>query len=103
MARSDVFILSSIYEGFGNVVIEAMALGKPVILTKTEGGHIEISSSRYAIECEFNEKALAKAILKLYEDKELYTKYSNLSKERSKEFNIGKIAKRYLEVLSLNH
>lgn len=37
MQRSDAFVLSSRYETFGVVVVEALALGKPVIATRCGG------------------------------------------------------------------
>ena len=37
MAQTDVFVLASQYETFGVVVIEALALGKPVIATQCGG------------------------------------------------------------------
>ena len=37
MAESDVFVLASRYETFGVVIIEALALGKPVIATRCGG------------------------------------------------------------------
>ncbi len=38
VGSSDIFVSSSRYEGFSNAILEAMALGKPVVATNCEGG-----------------------------------------------------------------
>lgn len=65
MARAKVFVLSSAWEGLPTVLIEAMALGTPVVSTNCKSGPEEIlDSGKYGeLVSVGNSEAIAQAIL----------------------------------------
>lgn len=67
-AESDVFLLTSHYEGFGNVIVEALAYGVPVVATNSKGGvDYILNSEDYGEVREFSENALYESILQQIE------------------------------------
>lgn len=70
VARADVFVLSSRFEGFGVVIVEALALGIPVVSTDCDFGPREIlDHGRYGVLVESeNAEALATALRALLSD-----------------------------------
>ncbi len=101
MKRASIFVLSSLYEGFPNVLIEAMACGTPVISTQYNPYPHEIieHGKNGLLVPVTNEKALAEAMLKLLNDPAGMTMLAANAKEKAKEFLVQKIAGYYGKVL----
>lgn len=62
MQQSDCFVLSSTFETFGVVVIEAMSCGLPVIATRSGGPESIITDEKLGILCDIDEKQLSDAL-----------------------------------------
>ena len=99
MANADLFVLSSRFEGFGNVVIEAMACGLPVVSTDCPSGPNEILANGDAgiLVPVGDVHALADAICLVLENSELREQLADKSKRRAPEFDISMIGRRHLE------
>lgn len=72
MASSDAFILASRYETFGVVLIEALALGKPVIATRCGGPESIVTNQNGLLVPVENIDALGKAMLAIRENRKKY-------------------------------
>ena len=72
MALSNAFVLSSEYETFGVVLVEALALGKPVIATKCGGPESIIVPGDGILVEVANVNALAQAMNEVVENTKLY-------------------------------
>ncbi len=95
---ADVFVLSSLWEGFPNVILEAMACGLPVVATNVGGVEeiIEDNVSGFLVEPK-NPSALAKKIefvlnLNSGKRKEIGKKGRKTIEEK---FSLGKMIKSY--------
>jgi len=71
IARADVFALTSRYEGFGNVLVEAMACGVPVVATSSPGSQEIVESGANGLIVERHEPEAFADALRLVLDDEL--------------------------------
>lgn len=94
---ADLFVLSSDYEGFGNVIIEALACGTPVVSTDCPSGPAEIlENGKHGRLVPVNDvHALSTA---MQEALALSVDPARL-KQRASEFSPALAASRYLELL----
>lgn len=101
LKNSKIFVLSSIYEGFGNVLIEAMYMGLPVIAFDSFGGHTEIIDKEFGILIkEKDQEALANAMIELLTNEEKRKHYALSSLERAKRYACEHFVE---ELLGLNN
>ena len=125
MKEADVFVLSSLFEGFSNSVLEAMALGLPVIADDCAGVRECLTPDRargervkdmlygeYGIvtpllaggqapgpELTREEDCLYRAMKAMYEQPKLRQRYRERGPERVRDFTEEKIMKQWTELL----
>ena len=97
IAHCDVFVLSSISEGFGNVLVEAMALGKTIVSTNCPSGPSEIlQEGELGYLCPVKDPA---EMSRLIEHAVRFPINSNILKDASYRYRISEIVKEYIEIL----
>jgi len=88
----DVFVLPSLNEGMGRVLVEAMAAGKPVVASRVGGILDLVKDGLNGLLVEpGNPGALCDAIGKLLGDKSLRDEMGRRGRDRAKDFTVEKM------------
>lgn len=91
IAAADVFVLNSAYEGLSHLLIEAMALGVPVVATQVGGNPELIESGKSGILVPAGDTdALHEALSAVLADQNLAHTLSQAAQERAHLFSITK-------------
>ena len=97
LAVTDLFVLSSHWEGFGIVMAEAMALGKPVLSTDTDGAREVVENGKTGLLVPVKRPdRMAETILRILVQPEFLEQMGRMGLERvAKHFNCEKFVKGY--------
>lgn len=94
-----VFCHPSLSEGFCHTTLEAMASGRPVVSTNTNGSEMVEHNKTGFIVPTADSEAISNAILRIFDDNELTYKMGiNARSAVEKEYDWNKIAKKYYEI-----
>ena len=97
LKAADLFVLPSRREGFGNVVVEAMSTGLPVILTEMDGIAYDLIQPGQQGFVVRDRKELADRIIYLLENEDELFSMGKRSRERAlEEFDLENICDKYL-------
>lgn len=122
VSRSGKFVLSSYYEGFGNVIVEAMCCSACVIATDCKSGPREIIApdtnniangielceygilttphdGKWTIEVDKSVTHLAQAMEMIITDEALYRHYREQSAKRALDFTVSVIGKKWIDCI----
>ena len=91
LAQCDLFVCSSISEGYSTAVTEALIFGLPVITTNCSGMHELLKNGECGIITENSEEALYIGLKQLLDNPSLLQHYRHKAIERGKDFSLQKL------------
>lgn len=102
VALSDVSVSSSRQEGLPINIIEAMAMGKPIVVTNVRGNADLIENNLGGFTVPLNDaEAMANAIIKLYKNTDLQIKMGKYNIDRAQEYSCDKIIDKLMRIYNI--
>lgn len=86
--QADLYVCSSIYEGFSTAATEALVLGTPVLTTDVSGMREMLGDSEYGLITENDDVAFENGLRKLLDHPELLAHYRKMAQKRSSYFEM---------------
>lgn len=84
MARCDVYVQTSLFEGFGLTIAEAKILGKPVVSTNFDVVHDQLKHGENGLIADMTPESVAENIIHLLEDDNLRNQIvANVKREKN--------------------
>ncbi|MGB9496746.1 MAG: glycosyltransferase [Dissulfuribacterales bacterium] len=104
MARAKALVLCSRYEGWPNVLVEAMACGCPVVATDCQTGPREIlGDNEYGLLVPVDDpEALARGVEGLLADEPRRAYFQDQARKRAQDFDLEQIGSKYVRLLHLS-
>ncbi len=113
LQKADIFVLSSLWEGFGNVIVEAMRCELPIISTDCPSGPREILApssdifkrlksdvelAQHGVLCSVDDAdSLHKAMDSILQNNDLALKYKKAAINRAKDFSSNIIVDKFIQ------
>ncbi|MHA1113760.1 MAG: glycosyltransferase, partial [Alphaproteobacteria bacterium] len=100
LAHADLFVLASRWEGFGHVIVEAMACGAPVLATDCPYGPKDIvrEGENGILVASGRAATLASAMARILHDSALRRRLAEAGRERARAFEAARIAADYADL-----
>lgn len=99
VARADVVVLPSLWESFGYVCLEAMALGRPVVASRTGGFAQMVDEGRTGwLVTPGDEDELTEALVAAFSDRARLEAYGAAGRRRAMEWDADRVVGRIVEL-----